>query len=888
MKAAKRVAKKTSAAPRSRRVSNGGDGAAARYFLLDMGREQYGDCVLCLFGDRSVLIDAGHPSDFAGQDGYESIPEQLTKILGVDPPFKLDVLVITHGHNDHIGCLPSLAAEGTIKPRYAIVADPDLAFPPGYRDALTPSDDPGVAPDLLAKVVAGLLEEDHSHLPDAQLDLFLDAAAKLGSKYRDAVEALESAGTTIFKWGSSDPTELGPIYRLLSGTGFDIIGPSLPQLEICRDQIVAYAKKAKKAAEDSLAAGEVGAADEGPTAARVYKHLLLGDPRLDAEPLIDRKGSGSALNCQSIVIKFGEGDRKVLLAGDMQFAESEVDGLEAELADLRKKVVQAGPFRFVKMTHHTSYNGIDTDLWKDLGSPPLLAHSGGLNDDAHPEPGALAALKALGDEILFARTDRNGLITVEPSRDGENAIKTSRGSLNNFAANVRKKAKDEPSSPTAGIERRSERPAGGGPTYRPERDYVDVIFVRLPYEDGEISVDGHTISIRGRGRTGPERQSVPDRPAPPRSPPSSGGTRPKPAATGRLADGRDLTRILFVTDKAKLEDNIGELEANKALQLINDGGCKLLQTDGASAEGAVRGELASGRYDGVVIVGGYDVVPSQRVDVLDPALRRSIPRKAIVDDRDEFIVWSDDIYGDADGDGLAEFPVSRIPDGKTPSLVFTALTAKKPGATGERFGIGNAARPFSVPVFEELPGRRPFLRSAPTRFRDIGGAAQQQFLYFMLHGLDSDGSRFWGDGPTGAIEAINTGCVPSSGLGVVLAGCCWGALTVDQRAKDTSGVVSPKTPGGSMALSILSGGALAYVGCTGVHYSPGQAGDFFGGPMHMAFWTSLIKNDFLPAKALFEARKQFLAGMPHGRQAPLELAIERKIYKQFTCLGLAW
>ena len=56
------------------------------YHLLDMGREQYGDCVLCTFGDTTVLIDAGHPSDFKGQDGYDSIPDQLEAILGSAPP----------------------------------------------------------------------------------------------------------------------------------------------------------------------------------------------------------------------------------------------------------------------------------------------------------------------------------------------------------------------------------------------------------------------------------------------------------------------------------------------------------------------------------------------------------------------------------------------------------------------------------------------------------------------------------------------------------------------------------------------------------------------------------------------------------------------------------
>jgi hypothetical protein len=238
---------------------------------------------------------------------------------------------------------------------------------------------------------------------------------------------------------------------------------------------------------------------------------------------------------------------------------------------------------------------------------------------------------------------------------------------------------------------------------------------------------------------------------------------------------------------------------------------------------------------------------------------------------------------------MPDLPVSRIPDARYPDLVFKALQADRPPATPGRFGIRNTARPFAEPIFGLLPGTEPLIESAPTRFDQLPqDSAQRPFLYFMLHGLDSDGSRFWGDNPgRGIIEAINTASLPTHGLGVAFAGCCWGALTVDQRAKDKSGKISPKSPESSIALSTLLGGALAFVGCTGVHYSPDEGGSFFGGPMHRAFWQQLFAGRS-PAEALFEARRQFLAEMPHGRGAPLEIGIERKIYKQFTCLGLGW
>jgi beta-lactamase superfamily II metal-dependent hydrolase len=854
------------------------------YYLLDMGDEQYGDSILCLFGDKTVLIDAGHPSDFDGQEGYESIPEQLEQILGTKPPFKLTLLVITHGHNDHIGCLPKMVEAGMLQPEFALVADPDLGFPPGFRDAMDVSAGLDSAAALaVSRAVAGLLEEDHSFLSDTELDAFLDAAMKLGGRYRQALDALADSGTKIFKWGSTDPQQLTPIYQALAGTGFDVIGPSLPHLEICRDQIIAYSKRKRDEIADLVHETKTATPDSPTSAASLYRAALAGA----SDVLIDMKGQGSALNCQSIVLKFGPDDRKVLLAADMQFAVSEVDDLDQEMADLKRKVVAAGPYRFVKTTHHTSYNGLgqDADFWQELGKPPLLVHSGGLNDDKHPDRTALKMLKDLSESIVFARTDRNGRVVVDPRKDDEHAIEVARGDLNDFRANPRRRRRDETlpmaSEPTTPTPAASVQAA-------PEGKFVDLLFVRIPYEDGRVSVDGRVIEISGRG--GVVRAPSGDiRRAPPPVRPAV--ERPRPSGSGKLgSDGRDLSKLLFVTHSAKLAKNVGAAEAEQALKMVS-GAAQCIKIDSiGQPEAAIRQELARGKHKGVVIVGGYDVVPCQRVDVLDPPLRALIPNGAIREDKDEFIVWSDDVWGDIEGRGMPDLPVSRIPDGRSAELLLKALQAKNPLSASGRFGIRNTLRPFATRIFTTLPGNEDLLESAPTRYDQIGaGSAQRPFIYFMLHGLDQDGSRFWGDDPGRGtvVEAVNTASLPTGGLGVALAGCCWGALTVDQRAKDRS-VLSPKTTEGSMALSVLMGGALAFVGCTGIHYSPDAAGGFFGGPMHLAFWQQLINNRRPPAEALFEARRDFLAAMPHGRRLPLELGIERKIYKQFTCLGLGW
>jgi hypothetical protein len=87
---------------------------------------------------------------------------------------------------------------------------------------------------------------------------------------------------------------------------------------------------------------------------------------------------------------------------------------------------------------------------------------------------------------------------------------------------------------------------------------------------------------------------------------------------------------------------------------------------------AIRREARNASPKGVVIVGRYDVVPSERYDTLPPSLRASIGASAR-NDPDNFIVWSDQSYGDLDGDHLADVPVSRIPDGHTAEVVEAAF-----------------------------------------------------------------------------------------------------------------------------------------------------------------------------------------------------------------------
>jgi hypothetical protein len=215
-----------------------------------------------------------------------------------------------------------------------------------------------------------------------------------------------------------------------------------------------------------------------------------------------------------------------------------------------------------------------------------------------------------------------------------------------------------------------------------------------------------------------------------------------------------------------------------------------------------------------------------------------------------------------------------------------------PLASAARMGVRNIDRPFAEAVFQDLPGSAALLVSRPTNPESLTGAALSGSVYYMLHGLDSDGTRYLGeDGQNRSVEAVDVSNIPSDARGsIVFLGCCWGALAALPTARRATGEfrIRPRTPDQSIALAYLNAGASAVLGCTGTHYSPDD-GDFtyYGQPMHVEFWRRIAAGS-LPAKALFEAKAAYVQGIPHGPRDPFSVAIEMKIWRQYSCLGLGW
>jgi beta-lactamase superfamily II metal-dependent hydrolase len=845
----------------------------SRVHFLDVGPDQYGDAILCEFGGRTVLIDGAHPGDDRGREGHASIPDQIRQLLDQQPPFLLDLLVVSHAHQDHIGCLPTLVRDRTIEFAWALVADPTLGWGRG-RDE---DRDAELGEERVRSLVAALRDECapyHRLTDDAELERFIADAVTLEQRYETMLTTLRDRGTRVVRLGQ-DPSDA--LATALGDIGLRIVGPSQDQLLECAELINQLSRDAGARVQDLFRRdSSLGPVD-------VYRELLRGN--LDA---LDVSRPGAAVNLQSVVTIFESEGRRFLFAGDMQF---ETPGVQSPLiadmmATLRRQIQERAPYDLVKLSHHGSDNAFSEEIFQELGGSTLFGICAGERSRHHPNPATLGVLDGHRGAIRWARTDRNGLVTMTFGA-GTPAVAIARGSLSDPTPNaVDLPERIEPEIPVPGPE---ERPGRSRLVESATREtHVVEVTARIPHVATHVTISVD-VAPAGRDTAGVSRRvefgGTPVAPPPGARPTTT--RRPLP-----LADGRRLPKLLFVTDSRILAEHLGHQEAARVVETLEARGPlvgSLSSTDDSSrAAEEVRRQLHAHRdVRGVVLIGGHDVIPHQRLDCLTSELRAQVGDSG---DPDMFVVWSDDVYGDVDGDGLPELPVSRIPDGRSATLVQAALAAPTP-TRQQRAGIRNVARPFADGVFAGIPGRASLLVSRPTVFDqappiDLG--AEQ--LYFMLHGDYVDSSRFWGEDTPGRREAMNIGNLPPTVRGVVFTGCCWGALTTETPA----GLVvrgrpfGQKTPESSIALSALARGATAFIGCTGAHYSPDQEPyGYFGGPMHAAFWRHHASGT-PPAQALFNAKIDYLAGMPHGRRSQGQVAIEFKIWRQYTCLGLGW
>ncbi|HEV2070371.1 MAG TPA: hypothetical protein VGR26_11300 [Acidimicrobiales bacterium] len=421
---------------------------------------------------------------------------------------------------------------------------------------------------------------------------------------------------------------------------------------------------------------------------------------------------------------------------------------------------------------------------------------------------------------------------------------------------------------------------------------VDVPGLRVEEEQGAVPFPDETAAVATptspqavEGQAGPATATTATV-----SSQTATAAKPDNEPVVALGGGRKLPPLLFVTNQQRLSDAIGLAEATFVMNLVHDAGQRLLLVNGDDAEqlAAIVHQQIKPETRGVVLIGGYGVVPAFRVDTLPvDAAEKGVRRRL---DPDEFIVWSDDRYVDVDGDGLPELPISRVPDARSHLVTVQALCG---GTLSEVAGSGirNTARPFAEAVAKRAAEQFPLAISHPTdsstfEAKLIGGP----LTYLMLHGSDIDGTRMWGEDEAGRlVETVTVSDLPETVQGTFFSGACWGALIVSQIARRaTPGTaIADRVEAQSIALSILSRGADAFVGATGAHYSPrGNIPDRAAGPLHLAFFEAIKEGDS-SALATWKAKQAYLAHVATLTDAA-QLAIATKVLNEFTCLGLGW
>lgn len=389
--------------------------------LLDVGMTKYGDCILITRKGKSILIDGAHPGD------SDLILGQLKKLLNQDDQVSVDLLIVTHCHSDHIGCLPALVTKGSLKVKYAIVSDEVIGF--GRSQPHNSAKSFGALSDPQQKLIAMMQEEDHSDLSDPELKEFLASAFALEPNYVQMLDYLDKNATMVRYEGDPEAKDIAAIVNKFKDFGLEILGPTKEQLDACAEVIGQHSVTAGKQTE------EFGLAVQSDDDVIAEYRKRMNSFSVDFAAL-KAQSVGAAKNDTSIVIKISADNMTALLAGDMQFADPGVNALKGEIMDtLLKLAVSKGPYDFVKLPHHSSNNGTSEDILDSWMKDDALnfGHSGGLNDATHPNPDTLTLLQKYGSELNYARTDHNGLITV--SKNGKLKMTIERGELNDFHAN---------------------------------------------------------------------------------------------------------------------------------------------------------------------------------------------------------------------------------------------------------------------------------------------------------------------------------------------------------------------------------------------------------------------------------------------------------------------
>lgn len=449
--------------------------------MLDPGGVKYGDSILCHVGGQWILIDGARSTSATATSStvlglniqHKPLQEQIVLKRG---SMHVDLLVITHCHSDHVGCLPALIDSEGLTFDWALVADAQLGFGLGVNEDLPPPD--AMSDEMKLKLA--LREEPLRDGTDEEIAQFISDSASEYQNYKDllaAIETMVGAQQMVIYKGPTDAESPGLTALLaeFAPAGLRVLGPSQDQLLLCSDALVGRATDATDAVAGALQ-------DAGP-GNLVAAYRMLMSRVTDAVSDDPDGDNGNAVNCQSIVLSLATAGKRFLLTGDMQFTTTYLGpDVDDEMADLRATIQANGPYHFVKLSHHGATNGQNEALMRAWNAK-LLAISTGSKSNQHPTKTTIAALKALKpDGFKWVRTDMNGLCTYTLSDSGAGTLTKQRGIFNDVTEpDNRDAVESEAITTSEGVMTRTMAPDGT----------VEVI-VRIPNERTRVSV---TIDI---------------------------------------------------------------------------------------------------------------------------------------------------------------------------------------------------------------------------------------------------------------------------------------------------------------------------------------------------------------------------------------------------------
>ena len=317
--------------------------------------------------------------------------------------------------------------------------------------------------DRVRQVVAAIREEVRTPRTDTRtLEQFLVDAVTLEQNYKTMIATLAERGTKVVRYGRDDHTALVSAF---ADVGLRIVGPSEDHLLECA-QII---RDRTTDAIDRITDMAQRDAEFNPVAA--YRRLV----QQNFDALDAGQRPGAAVNLQSLITRFQVGAHKILLAGDMQFEKPGVgsDTVKAGVKDLRRAIADDGPYSFVKLSHHGSDNAFSEAILQELGDTALYGICAGEHSEKHPNAAVLKVLDTHRDDISWARTDRNGRVTITFA-NGTPTVTLADGTLND---------------PRPSTRRRAQVPAASTPAAAPSR---------VPRCDADAAGDIDVVEARPR------------------------------------------------------------------------------------------------------------------------------------------------------------------------------------------------------------------------------------------------------------------------------------------------------------------------------------------------------------------------------------------------------